>query len=163
MRERVECARPRCVVLDTDMLLLNDIGIVWSRFAHFGPTTMIATSIVVDHTPTSIMAIKLADLERAGVGLSLQVCASLTSQHMRPRGGHHPMRDRIDTPCPRPYFCDPGPPGALRQHLARMRDAGRWDVLMHKGWREEAWMMRTVSEQVRVRSRASFSKQCSNY
>ncbi len=93
--ERMEHAR-RCVVLDTDMLLLNDIGIVWSRFAHFGPTTMIATSIVVDHTPTSIMAIKLADLKRAGVGLSLQV--SLTSQHMRPRGGHHPMRDRISTP-----------------------------------------------------------------
>ena len=100
MLERVECARARCVVLDTDMLLLNDIGIVWSRFALFGPTTMIATSIVIDHTPTTVMAIKLADLEWGGAGLSLQVCASLTSQHVRPCDGHHPIRDRVDIPAP---------------------------------------------------------------
>jgi len=100
----------RCILIDTDMLLLADVAQLWRRFDAFGPKTLMQLPLLHVHTPPPSAAVVRAQVREAesnGGTLGAKVARTIQDTDM--------------------CTC------VNLLHLGRMR-AGAWEAMVRDGW-----------------------------
>ena len=100
----------RCILIDTDMLLLADVAQLWRRFDAFGPKTLMQLPLLHVHTPPPSAAVVRAQVREAesnGGTLGAKVAGTILDTDM--------------------CTC------VNLLHLGRMR-AGAWEAMVRDGW-----------------------------